>query len=197
MGTTPVHVIPCAVDLERFATTERRNALPTLVYGGSVGMWYALDAMLDVFAAARVTAPALRFLILNVGQHELIHARVAAFEEMSGLLRGAHVAICLLNQTPSKLGSSPIKVAEYLACGLPVIANAGQDDTDDFLGTYRAGHMMNGYSDEEIARAASALVALLGDREARENARALAEREFSAERAAADYLRIYEAIVAR
>ena len=207
---TPISVIPCAVDLDRFSAGDVRSATPTLVYCGSVGMWYALDEMLQVFAAARAAVPALRFLVLNIGQHELIHERVrahglteavevraATFEEVPGLLAGAHVGICLLRQASSKLGSSPIKVAEYLAAGLPVIANAGQGDTDALLRRYSAGHVMEGYGESEIAAAAAALVSLLGDATARRNARELAEREYSAVRAAEIYLRIYEEIARR
>ncbi|MBM4420003.1 MAG: glycosyltransferase family 4 protein [Chloroflexi bacterium] len=206
---TPVTVIPCAVDLDRFRPAPERRPHPTLVYAGSLGMWYALDPMLRVFAQARRAVPDLRFLVLNVGQHEIVRERAAAhglldaveiraasFDEMPGLLGGAHAGICLLEQASSKLGSSPIKVAEYLACGLPVVVNAGQGDTDSLVARDAAGHVITGYSDAEIARAAAGLVRLLGDEDARANARRLAEREYSADRAAEDYLGIYEAVSA-
>lgn len=207
VGTKPIAVIPCAVDLERFAPATGRPGAPTLLYAGSVGMWYELDAMLRVFALARHEIPSLRFLILNVGQHALISERVAAhglgtsvdlgsgtYEEMPTLIGRAHVGICLLRQASSKLGSSPIKVAEYLACGLPVIVNRGQGDTDALVTEHGAGHVLADYSDEELIRAAGALRELLADPGAGLRARALAESEYSADRAAEIYLRLYREI---
>lgn len=205
VGGRFVHVIPCAVDLQRFRPSAERDAQPTLVYAGSLGMWYLLDEMLAVYAHARRASSALRFVILNRGEHDLVTRAVqragladapielvgADFAEMPRLLGAAHVAIALLRQAPSKIGSSPIKIAEYLACGLPVVVNAGLGDSDALIRAARAGHVMERYDANSRAEAAAAIVRLSADPDARVRARRLAEDTFDVRFGTGEYDRIY------
>lgn len=201
----PIVVVPCAVDLVRFRPPAVPASHPTLVYSGSLGMWYLLPEMLRVYRAARARMPDLRFLILNRGERGRIasaleqeglgsapvEVRSVAYEAMPAALAEAHAGIALLRQVPSKLGSSPVKVAEYLACGLPVIVNRGVGDMDDLVARYGAGHVMQSFDEGEILRSAEALVALVADTRARENARRLAEEVFGIEGAVERYARLY------
>lgn len=205
VGDKRVSVIPCAVDLERFHPHHVRAAAPTLVYSGSLGMWYLLDEMLRVYAYAREMVPGLRLRVLNRDERTIVHdalvraglegapveVRGASYDEMPGLLAEAHAAIALLKQVSSKSGSSPIKVAEYLACGLPVIVNEGLGDTDELVRRYGAGHVVRAYDDDDLRGAARALVRLLDDERARENARRLAEEVFDVRRGVDLYASIY------
>jgi glycosyltransferase involved in cell wall biosynthesis len=207
----PITVIPCAVDVEHFRPRAPRSVTPTLVYAGSLGTWYRLDEMLRVYAHARRLEPRLRFLILNQHEHRLIadaltrfrfadadiQVQAADFTEMPALLASAHVGIVLLRQTVSKVGSSPIKVAEYLACGLPVIVNAGMGDTDALVCRYQAGHIVPSYSDVALEEAATALVGLVADERARVNARALAEAELDVRTAVMRYAAVYQRLKKR
>lgn len=126
-----VLLVPCAVDVQRFHPRSERSATPTVVYAGSLGMWYLLDEMLRVFRHAREILPRLRFLIQTQNEHDLIaraaertgtaegvEVRRLPYDEMPHLLSGCHVGIALLRRVRSKTGSSPVKIAEYLACGL-------------------------------------------------------------------------------
>src|SRR5438067_1493546 len=56
-------VVPCAVDLQRFTPRPKPPGPPTLVYAGSLGMWYLLDEMLLAYKAALEHEADLRFLI--------------------------------------------------------------------------------------------------------------------------------------
>ncbi len=209
-GRKPVTVTPCAVDLERFRPATGRASPPTVVYSGSLGMSYALDAMLRLYAAARASVPGLRFLILNRKDHALIAAAVArhgladadivvratAFDEVPALLGTAHVGLCLLDQVSSKEASSPIKVGEYLACGLPVIVNRGIGDVADEVRAFGAGLVLEAYADDDLQRGASALVVLLGDERARANARRLAEERYGIPAAVERYAALYARVLA-
>lgn len=208
VGRTPVTVIPCAVDLARFTPAPRRDGPPTLVYSGSLGSFYELDPMLDVYREARAALPGLRFLILNrsegpfieaaVARHGLadaaIEVRGADFADMPVLLARAHVGIALVRQAPSKIASSAVKVGEYLACGLPVVVNAGLGDVDAQVRDARAGHVMGAYGPRDVSEAARAVAALVRDAGARDRARALAEREYDLHDAIARYADVYVAV---
>lgn len=202
-----ITVIPCAVDLERFRPAEPAS-VPSLVYAGSLGMWYLLDEMLRVYVHARAELPSLRMLIANRGEHELIGAaldrhgltaadvevRAADFSEMPALLGRAHVAIALLRRVPSKIGSSPIKIAEYLACGLPVVVNEGLGDSDEQIRSSGAGHVMSAFDEAALRESGRAVARLAGDAEARAKARRLAERVFDIHAGAGSYDEIYRRV---
>jgi glycosyltransferase involved in cell wall biosynthesis len=203
----PVVVIPCGVDLERFRPAEIPPAVPTLVYSGSLGSFYRLDEMLLVYAAARRRIPALRFLILNRSDHALIERardrlRIegdvcvvsSSFDDMPARLRECSVGIALVEQKPSKSGSSAIKVAEYLAAGLPVIVNAGLGDTDGLVDQFAAGHVIPSYIPAELERAGARVAALIGDPAASRNARRLAEAAYDVRDGAERYRALYDSL---
>ncbi|MBM4434400.1 MAG: glycosyltransferase family 4 protein [Chloroflexi bacterium] len=204
-----ISVVPCAVALERFRPRPTRRADPTLVYSGSLGMWYLLDEMIRVYAYARELVPDLRLLVLNRDAPSLVReslartgvpehgveVRGASFDEMPELLAGSHVGIALLKQVGSKLGSSPIKVAEYLACGLPVVVNAALGDTDELVRAYGAGHVVESYAEKDLRAAGAAVARLATDERARANARRLAEDVFDVRAAVDVYLGVYRRVL--
>ena len=206
VGSTPVTTIPCAVDLARFVPASTGPDTPTIVYSGSLGMWYALDEMLVLYALARRDLPSLRFLFLNRDEHALIESalrrhglegapietRGVDFAQMPGALTSAHVGICLLRQASSKSGSSAIKVAEYLACGLPVVVNAGHGDIgEDLVTRYGAGHVLRDYSTAQLELAARETVRLIGDVDARHAARRLAVEQYDVVEGVRRYAELY------
>jgi glycosyltransferase involved in cell wall biosynthesis len=189
----PVTVIPCAVDLGRFVPRAERAAVPTLVYSGSVAIAYDLGAIVRLYLYAREREPRLRLLFLNRDAHERIQAAVragraenadivirsATFDEVPALLAACHAGIVLARESLSKSGSSPVKVAEYLACGLPVIVSPRLGDTDELVRRYDAGVIVDPADDRSLRDGAAALIGLLNDPTRRANARRLAETEFA------------------
>lgn len=209
-GRRPVSVIPCAVDLARFQPGQRRAGRPTLIYSGSLAIGYDLEAMLRLFGYARELRPELEFLFATRSDHARIRTAAnamlgdgvanvrtvaASFDEMPELLGRAHAAIILSRRVISKTGSSPIKVAEYLACGLPVIVSEGLGDSDTLVREHRAGHVVPTLGDNDLREGAAALVILLDDVGARARARALAEREFDLAQGIAAYDRMYSSVL--
>jgi glycosyltransferase involved in cell wall biosynthesis len=201
----PVTVIPCAVDLERFRPRDDRASVPTVVHSGSLGIAYDLPGMLRLYARARALRPDLRLLFLNRDAHDTIAAartaaglddadiviRSASFDEMPSLVGACHVGIICAFEAPSKSGSSPVKVGEYLACGLPVVSTPNLGDTDTLLARYDAGAIVRVDDDLAVDVAARALVGLLDDELRRRNARRLAETEFALESGVALYREVY------
>jgi len=206
--TRPITVIPCAVDLARFRPGTR-DADPTLVYSGSLGMWYLFDEMLAVYARARRTEPRLRFLVLNRGEHDLVALAIARaglrdapielrsvdFAGMPAQVARGHVAIALLRRVPSKIGSSPIKIAEYLACGLPTVVNEGLGDIDEEIEATGAGHVMPALDESALEDAGTAVARLATDTAARERARTLAEEAYAVDLGVDRYYDIYRRAV--
>ena len=140
-----VLVVPNAVDPARFAPPAQRaaGAPLTAVFVGHVIAWAGLVNAVDALAAARAAGHDVRLRVVGSGPGgEALAARVRerglggavdllghrSWDEVPALLADADVA--LSPQLPMAIGSmyhSPLKMYEYLAAGLPVIATEFPD----------------------------------------------------------------------
>ena len=214
----PVEVIPCCVDLEKFKTANewsRREVQAELdigkrkvmAYVGSFGGWYLTDEMFDFFATARESD--LNTFILILTQRETEKIRNALLErgfaegdffvgsvtpgEIPRYLCAADVAISFIKECYSKQSSSPTKIAEYLACGVPVISNRGIGDIDDVIERNGVGVMLHDFSTESYLSALKRLEDLgnIG-----EKCRETAQREFDLEKVGGErYRRLYRKLL--
>ncbi len=182
---TRIEAIPCCVDLDKFqhSSTERvrlRHELGlgdalTLVYAGSLGAWYRERDMARFGALfAKHAATKVRFLVLTPSKpddlvgllresgfsSEDIVVRRCAPVEMPAYLSTADAAISFIKSCFSKKGTSPTKVAEYLACGLPVVLNGDIGDEGELAAHTDACVVVDGFSDTELTTAAQRLVGL-------------------------------------
>lgn len=113
------------------------------VYAGSLGPQYCLNEMLEILKAYAEKREA-KFLILtgntdfaeqNIPPELKAHVILKSVpsEKVSFYLNGGDVAFGLRKPTFSMQGVAPIKLGEYLLCGLPVIASKGIGDTEKIL----------------------------------------------------------------
>jgi glycosyltransferase involved in cell wall biosynthesis len=217
---TPVEVIPCCVDTQRFrgnpamraATRARLQAGDRFVvaYAGTLGSYYCDEELAQLFAALRRRRPSLLAVFTRSAAEGLRAAlcraavppddvRIDAVlpSDMPAALAGADAAVSLVRPWFSKIASSPTKVAEYLAMGLPVVMNRGVGDLDELLDqedvTIDAGRL----EPADLARAAERLAALVPSDLVRTGARRLAEERFCVERVGvARYRALYERLAA-
>lgn len=214
----PVEVIPCCVDLNKFPVTDSgtRNRLreelgigerKAIVYVGSFGGWYMTDEMLDFFSAAREFDAETFVLVLTQRNKEKVEenlrrrgfadsdflVRSVSPSEIQRYLSAADIALSFIKTCYSKQASSPTKIAEYLACGLPVIANPGVGDLDELISGNGLGVLIDDFSPEGYSKALRD-VAALGD--VRDKCRMIAKREFDLEKVGGErYRRLYTKIV--
>lgn len=204
-----VAIIPCCTDVSRYtwAPGQPAGRERVLVYAGSVGTWYMLDELLEFFSVAKERTPDLRLLMLNRGEHDVIAramaragifpgdvtVRAAAFADMPAYLSSAWAGLHFSGRGASQSGSSPTKLAEYLAAGLPVIAAGGLGDAADFIRRHRVGVVIEGMSRQEFARKWEEINALVvSDQALTERCRIVAQQELSLEYGAARYREVYE-----
>ncbi|HWN10353.1 MAG TPA: glycosyltransferase family 4 protein [Pyrinomonadaceae bacterium] len=220
-GRPVVHeVIPCCTNLELFKFSpedraRRREELNVsdrfvVVYSGSIDGWYLTEQMVDFFVSLARTRPEAYLLWLTPSRHERIrelmrskgvserdYAVIAAStQNVPSYLSAADAGLAFIKPCFSKLASSPTKYAEYLACGLPLIINAGIGDSDFLVTIENAGVLVTDFTDEEFARAAEIVDSLHGELgETRERARQIAERYFDVRQTGAErYTRLYERV---
>ncbi|HMJ07836.1 MAG TPA: glycosyltransferase, partial [Pyrinomonadaceae bacterium] len=85
-------------------------------------------------------------------------------DEISSYLAVADAAVSFIKPCYSKQASSPTKNAEYLACGLPIIANDGVGDTTSQITEDRTGVIIREFNTSSYNQALDKLDELLLDR---------------------------------
>ncbi|MFN2596245.1 MAG: glycosyltransferase [Pyrinomonadaceae bacterium] len=214
----PVEVIPCCVDFRRFAAAdaasrdELRRGLGVegrrvVVYVGALGGWYMTEEMARFLAAAHREDPTTFSLILTQSDPSLISTRLAALgvagedffvgkvapDEVPRYLRASDAALSFIRACYSKLSSSPTKIAEYLAAGLPVVTGAGVGDVDELVETERVGVVVRDFTDEAFRDALRRVEELRREGDLAVRCREVAERRFDIARVGgARYRRLYE-----
>lgn len=144
------HVVTNGRDAERFRPADvtegakvRRDLglaldTPLLVYAGSMGSQYCLEEMLTLFAKIRERRSDSHFLILT-GSPEAVQPALDKLPQLSRCvttltvqaqavpqyLGCADLGLALRQPSFSMQAVAPIKLGEYLLCGLPVVATAG------------------------------------------------------------------------
>lgn len=165
-----IEVIPCCVDFARYVGTvgEAKAERFEVVYAGSVTGLYLLEEMGRFFLAVRALRPGAFFRVLTTSDaaaasarlrnsglaDEDFHVGAASAPDVPGHLARARLGVSFRKATFSQIAASPTKVPEYLAAGLPVIANSGIGDTDELLERERVGVLVREFDEGEYARAA-------------------------------------------
>lgn len=213
----PVEVIPCCVDFKRFPAADRASreelrrelgleGRRVVVYVGSFGGWYMAEETARFMALAYRQDPQTFALVLTQTPPDAIAARLrelgvpadsfhvgrVAPAEVPRYLQASDLAVSFIRACYSKLSSSPTKIAEYLAAGLPVVCNAGIGDVDEVIEGDRLGVVLRDFDDESFIRALEEVAALRAEGDLARRARATAERRFDLERVGgAKYRRLY------
>lgn len=148
------HVVTNGRDVDLFhpGTPDTRRAVrrelgipgdaPLLVYAGSVGAQYRLDQAADLIRHVRDRRADSHFLVLSGSPEEAASILVqagcvegsytvlrSAPMDVPRFLAAADVGIAYRAPSFSMQAVAPVKLAEYLLCGLPVIGTAGIGDT--------------------------------------------------------------------
>jgi glycosyltransferase involved in cell wall biosynthesis len=196
-----VRVIPTCVDLSRFPVTGMPTARPLrLLLSGSLNRFYDVRAMIRLVEAVRRRQPAeLHVVRPEATRWDAMlrsagaHLSSASYPEVAIEVAASHagLAICRADAGRSLQARMPIKIAESLACGRPVVVNAGLGDMDRLLADYHCGVVVDDLSDVGLEAAAERLCQLLADPGLEDRCRALAEDHFDIERGVDRLVEIY------
>lgn len=174
-----IEVIPCCADLARFSNEDGKETRAqlgltdknVLIYAGSTGSWYKMEEMVAFARLACVRDEKFHFLVLT----HTPAAEIAAFmkkgdvpverftvlrvepTDMPKYLATGNAAISFIEPCVSKIASSPTKIGEYLAAGLPVVSNTGIGDLDEIFAQARVGVLVDRFSASDYVTALTAL----------------------------------------
>lgn len=169
-----IRITPCSIDPEQYTYDEqRRNAMRArlglqdrfvLVYSiGSFVPYQVLERALEVFGYLRKERPDAQLFILTpdaevmkqyARQYGLDLTAVsiirAPFSQVPDYLMASDAGLLVRHTSVVSRVASPVKFAEYLACGLPVLAFSGIGDTEEIIQRYSVGECVNPDDPENI-----------------------------------------------
>ena len=140
-GAAPerVHVIPNAVDPSLFAPSAngKDGREPVLGFVGGLRPWHGVEALPELVARLAPQHPRLRLVIAGdgplraqlqrsvatAGVHDrVVFTRSLPHEDLPDVIRRFDVALAPYDAPAHDFYFSPLKLFEYMACGVPVVA---------------------------------------------------------------------------
>jgi glycosyltransferase involved in cell wall biosynthesis len=199
----PVEVIPCCIGSSRseFSHADARGEIrdrlgigerTVITHVGALGGLYLTKEIVELLAASKADDASTFGLILTqvdpgpiiemlsahgFNEGDYFVGRVSP-DDVPRFLTASDIALSLVKASYSTQSRSPTKIAEYLACGLPIIANRGVGDVDALINDNGVGVLLEEFSPEGYATALRNVRAL-GD--IGERCRSVAKREFDLE----------------
>jgi len=174
------------------------------VYSGSAASWQNVNGMIELFKIAFNMFGNIRIKILTWQKERFINKlsnsglkhkiEILSLEQekvFDNLIRCNFGIIFRENNLISNV-SSPLKFAEYLAAGLPVLVNEGIGDTEDIISKYNIGVVIR---KENYYTGLKEMMDLLKDENVYSRCRDIALREFNIKDAFHSYEMIYEKLL--
>jgi glycosyltransferase involved in cell wall biosynthesis len=216
-----IDVIPCCADLSLFQSKsitpnqkfqiKNQLGIPTgafvLSYLGSLGTWYMLDEMLDFFKVLIEYKINAVFLFITADRPEEIYARAsdkgispsaivvksAARNEVPAFASVSDLSVFFIRPSFSKKASSPTKMGELMAGGIPLIVNTGVGDVVQIMEDGGNGRVIMEFTEAEYHRVCRELDSILS--EDPERTIQCAQKWYSLEQGTNHYKLIYQRLL--
>lgn len=139
-GARRSYIVPNGVNLDLFARARNKAPHPpTLVFMGTLSSLWGVDVAIRAMPAIRARVPDARLLIAGSGEDEAALKALSeslgmadsiefrgqmAYEDLPDVLAQADIGLATSQQgSLFRKYASPLKLIEYMAAGLPVIAS--------------------------------------------------------------------------
>jgi len=212
-----ITVIPCCADFRHFQLVTPQSRLmaraeckipeASLVLGylGSVGGMYMPERFLRLVELASARYPSLQVLVLTPDEekfhhliqvhlpaalHQRFQVRSANRDQVARWLPAMDLLVSLIQPSYARMGSSPTKLAEAWAMGIPAICNSGVGDVSALVEELDSGMVIDAESNSDLIAAADSLLGLIHKGGAR--LRKSSQDRLGLEVASERYLQIYE-----
>ncbi len=218
-GAVPLTVITTCADIQLFKEGRKNEGVESryrldflekkdfvFIYTGSVGTWYLFEETLQFYkiVKSQFNDPAL--LVVTHSEHNAVREQLqrigltdahligARHHDIPSILQYADINGFFILPAFSKQASTPTRLGESLAAGVPVVINKGIGDTEELVKKRKIGVVVENLSEKGYLRAAEELSSLLKDSELKQRCVTVAEESFSLEKGVEEYLRIYSQI---
>ena len=177
----------------------------TLGYVGSISLWYLFDEVLQFFKILQEKVPNSVLHITNRNEHkeirnflenysftnESIILESVQHDKVAHSMSSMDAGIFFIQTFYSKIASSPTKLGEFLALGLPCVTNSGVGDMTSIIEEKKTGVILSNFSRESLSKGVDNLLALKEDDELSKRCIESSEKYFSLDNGAKQYNKIY------
>ena len=118
----------------------------------------------------------------------------ADYSKVSDYITVMDCGLFYYKPTFSAKATSPTKLGEFLACGVPCLGNSGVGDVESILEGEGVGVILHEFSSGAVSAAASRLLALCSESEIKDRCVEVAHRYFSLAQGVESYRRIYDSL---
>ncbi|UOE85836.1 glycosyltransferase [Vibrio splendidus] len=200
-------VIPTCVDLDKFEHFKKTtNGLTFGTMGSVITSRFRSDWMFQLLSIQYRDNPDTNFKIVSRDSFDEIQdlktvcgltdskfsLSSSTPEDIVDNISDIDVAVIFFTPGISTLGTSPTRIAEFLACGIPVIVNKDVGDTSNIIDKYKVGVVLQDSNVESIELALNQIHDLLQDVELAERCKQTARVVFSVDTGASRYLASYK-----
>lgn len=213
----PISIIPCCVDLNLFRYQEKkakqlREKLNinedafVLSYLGSFGTWYMTEEMFDFFKTLHKKNPQSIFLCITPDDPDKLDSMAlrkdiprsslrvvkANREDVPAYISVSNWSLFFIKPVYSKKASSPTKMGEILAVGVPLVCNTGVGDVDAIMHECPDGIILQNCTPTEYDAATETILSTNASN--RNSLRSVSEQYYSLEKGIAQYESIYTSL---
>ena len=217
----PIQVIPCCADLQLFQkeisktklqSAQKKLNIPddafVISYLGSFGTWYMTDEMFDFFKSIYCKNNKAVFLCITPDNPDALESIAMRKDVPVSSLRVVKAnredvplyaslsrwSMFFIKPVYSKKASSPTKMGELLAMGIPLVCNAGVGDVDVIMQECEKGFVIKDFSENNYFEIADAILQS-DDSCSPWNLRDIALKYYSLEKGIQKYAEVYRNIL--
>ena len=146
-----------------------------ILYVGKFGGIYYTEEVFQLFKSFLKKSMDTRFLIVTPQDHGEIafyfdrydiprthyHITSAEHQEVRKYINSADIGLVTVAPLPSQKYRSPIKVGEYLCCGLPYLVCRGVSEDDIVAEEYDVGVVLEDFTEESLNKAYPKILSIL------------------------------------
>ena len=206
-------VIRTCTDLSMFRPSNKfshiiKKPLFTLGYVGSISLWYLFDEVLKFFEFFQKEVPNSVLHILNRNEHEAINRFLGNYsftkeniilesvehDKVVNSMNSMDAGIFFIEPFYSKIASSPTKLGEFLAVGIPCVTNSGIGDMTSIIEEKRTGVILNNFTDHSLKKGVKELLSLKEEEGLVQRCLDSSEKYFSLDEGINQYNKIYNSL---
>jgi glycosyltransferase involved in cell wall biosynthesis len=176
-----------------------------LSYIGSLGTWYLTNEMLHFFSLLKKQISNAKFLIITQDNPEIILKNLHLFEineediiikscsrnELPNIAHSSDFSIFFIKPSYSKKASSPTKMGELLAMGIPIICNNNVGDVEEIIRLTKGGICIETLNDDAFKNTINQMLIF---KNSPKDTRVLSEKYFLLENGVRQYIECYKSI---
>ena len=198
----PNRTINPNIEVETVPIENKRSTIITGVYSGSSAKWQNINGIIEFIKASEISDYKIGFNILTydpevfnklIKRNEISSNNVSIENvepnEVSVKLKNANFGVMIRENNLINNVASPLKFAEYLNAGLPVVISKGIGDTEEIIKKYNIGVILE---DDNYSKAVDEIVDLLEDIKIHTRCIEAAKKEFDITTSFEDYYKIME-----